>query len=208
MKKLLLIAALLGCFSALRAEDSYMAKLYSAAEKGDAEKQFELGFYYAYGVCLKKDPEKGMPLIRKAAEQGLPVARALIDSDEKELAKLAEQGDVWAQNVMGAFLTTASYRAAVVMFRQAAEKGNAFAQCALGECYAQGEGVEQDFTQAAIWFHKAAEQGHPQGQLMLAMCYRQGTGVKKDEKLAAYWCRQAADQGYEKAKVALKEIGE
>ena len=129
-------------------------------------------------------------------------------TNEKELAKLAEQGDVWAQNVMGSFLTTASYSAAVEMFRKAAEKGNAFAQCALGECYAQGEGVEQDFTQAAIWFRKAAEQGHPQGQLMLAMCYRQGTGVKKDEKLAAYWCRQAADQGYEKAKAALKEIGE
>ena len=33
------------------------------------------------------------------------------------------------------------------------------AQYGLGVCYATGQGVEQDYTQAVHWWRKAAEQG-------------------------------------------------
>ena len=205
------LTALMLCGAlALRAEDSYMAKLRAGVEKNDAEAQFEMGFYYLFGAVLKLDKDKGLQLMQKAADQGMPVARAVMSRDEsveKELFKLAEQGDVWAQNVLGMFLTTYDYHAAAPMFRMAAERGNAFAQCALGTCYAEGEGVERDLAQAAIWFRKAAEQGHPYGQFALGGCYCRGYGVEKDEKQAAIWFRKAAEQGYEPAKAALKTLG-
>lgn len=205
------LTALMFCGAlTLRAGESYMAKLRAGVEKNDAEAQFEMGFYYLFGAVLKPDKDKGLQLIQKAADQGMPVARAVLSggkSTDKELCKLAEQGDVWAQNVLGMFLTTYDYHAAAPMFRMAAEKGNAFAQCALGTCYAEGEGVERDFAQAAIWFRKAAEQGHPYGQLALGSCYCHGHGVEKDEKQAAIWFHKAAEQGYEPAKAALKTPG-
>ncbi len=45
------------------------------------------------------------------------------------------------------------------LMRQA-EQGFAEAQYALGECYEEGEGVEQDLEEAAKWYRLAAEQGH------------------------------------------------
>ncbi len=44
-------------------------------------------------------------------------------------------------------------------FRKAAEQGNAVAQCKLGQCYHNGEGVEQDYAEALKWYRKAADQG-------------------------------------------------
>ena len=38
--------------------------------------------------------------------------------------------------------------------------GNSSAQNSLGACYYNGEGVEQNYTEAVKWFRKAAEQGH------------------------------------------------
>ncbi len=44
-------------------------------------------------------------------------------------------------------------------YRKAAEQGHAAAQNNLGECYAEGVGVEKDPAQAVVWYRKAAEQG-------------------------------------------------
>jgi TPR repeat protein len=38
------------------------------------------------------------------------------------------------------------------------------AQYNLGHCYAEGLGVEQDYTQAVHWYRKAAEQGDTDAQ--------------------------------------------
>ena len=43
------------------------------------------------------------------------------------------------------------YGKAVECFRKAAEQGLAEAQANLGMCYDNGNGVEQDFTQAFTW---------------------------------------------------------
>ena len=41
------------------------------------------------------------------------------------------------------------------------------AQYALGSCYANGEGVEKDLTEAVIWYRKAADQGLAEAQFNL-----------------------------------------
>src|SRR5260370_8468194 len=43
--------------------------------------------------------------------------------------------------------------------------GDAVAQFLLGDQYAKGEGVSQDYAEALIWFRKAAEQNHPVAKL-------------------------------------------
>ena len=46
------------------------------------------------------------------------------------------------------------------LYRQAADKGQARAQCNLGRCFAAGQGVPCDDDAAVAWFCKAAAQGH------------------------------------------------
>ena len=45
-----------------------------------------------------------------------------------------------------------------------AEKGDAFAQCALAEIYDGRKIVPQNYVEAAKWFHKAANQGLAEAQ--------------------------------------------
>ena len=43
-------------------------------------------------------------------------------------------------------------------YKEAAINGDASAQCSLGVCYCNGEGVPQDYAEAAKWFTKSAMQ--------------------------------------------------
>jgi len=79
--------------------------------------------------------------------------------------------------------------------RPAAEKGDAKAQYFLAKCYARGNGVPQDYTQAAGFLRKAAEQGFAYAQTDLAALYTKGQGVKTDLTEAFKWYRKAAEQG-------------
>ena len=78
---------------------------------------------------------------------------------------------------------------------QRAEAGDAAAQVALGDCYYEGNGVEQNYTIAAQWYLKAAEQGSMEGQYKLGMCYYNGYGVAQDMERASYWMLLACEQG-------------
>ena len=53
-------------------------------------------------------------------------------------------------------------------FRKAAEQGNADAQLCLGICYAEGDGVAKDMSEAVKWCRKAAEQGHEDAKRALS----------------------------------------
>ena len=77
----------------------------------------------------------------------------------------------------------------VIGYRRMAERGDAFAQYNLGNCYFDGEGVEQDEEEAAKWFLKSAEQGNAMAQYRLGDCYYTGVGVEQDEEEAVKWFR-------------------
>jgi TPR repeat protein len=66
---------------------------------------------------------------------------------------------------------------------------------ALGDKYAAGEGVVQNYKLAAEWYRKAAEAGNVPGEIHLADGYRDGRGLTRDMAQAAAWYRKAADQG-------------
>ena len=62
----------------------------------------------------------------------------------------------------------------------------------LGICYANGEGVRKNPSEAAKMFRNAAEQNVPQAQLRLGLCYYNGEGVAKDPAEAYAWFSMAA----------------
>lgn len=73
-----------------------------------------------------------------------------------------------------------------------ANQGVAEAQNGLGELYAKGKGMPQDYAQARAWYEKAAAQGHPHAQNNLAELYFAGLGVPQDLVRAYMWVNLAA----------------
>ena len=79
--------------------------------------------------------------------------------------------------------------------KRRAERGDAQAQFLLGECYADGFGVEKDMAKAVDWYRKAAEQGFADAQLYLGLCY-EGVmgGVGSNATEALEWYIKASKQ--------------
>ena len=84
-------------------------------------------------------------------------------------------------------------------YRKAANQGDASAQCHLGYCYKNGQGVRQDDAEAVKWYRKAANQGHAAAQFNLGNCYYKGQGVRQDYAEAVKLYREAANQGRKEA---------
>ncbi len=95
------------------------------------------------------------------------------------------------------------FQEAFECFSEAAEQGYAMAQYNLGGCYYNGDGVDQDHTEAVKWFRKAAEQDIAEAQYILGGCYYNGEGVNQDLNEAVKWWHKAAEQGYAKAQFYL-----
>lgn len=110
--------------------------------------------------------------------------------------KKAKRGDAYYQCGLGDYLVEQhNYWKAVQWYSKAAEQGFAIAQSKLGTCYANGQGVAQDYTAAVYWYRKAAEKGNAIAQCNLGYCYSLGQGVPQDFTEAVLWYKKAADQG-------------
>jgi hypothetical protein len=110
--------------------------------------------------------------------------------------KSAESEFVEAQRRLADFYQgTHNFVEAVKWFRKAAELGDVPAQCSLGLCYYDGEGVQQNYNEAVKWVRKAAEQGDIIAQKNLGVFYDRGHGVSQNDGEAASWYRKAAEQG-------------
>lgn len=95
-----------------------------------------------------------------------------------------------------------SYQAALRIWQEAANQGDAEAQYYTGEIYEKGLAGEQpDYQLAAAWYQKAASQGYKRAAVNLGRLYEQGLGVKQDEAEAVRLYQQAA--GLDKDSYAL-----
>lgn len=90
------------------------------------------------------------------------------------------------------------------LYSMAAEQEHLFAQTAVGDCFAEGIGVDEARDEAAKWYRKAAERGDAEAQRKLGDCYDQRWVVSSDPKenmesyrsrQAVKWYRKAAEQG-------------
>jgi TPR repeat protein len=87
------------------------------------------------------------------------------------------------------------YYEGIHWLEQAAERGYAKAQDALGRAYFEGVGVRQDRAKALLWFRRAGEQGHLAAQNNAGLIYEHDFYLRNYE-LAAQWYEHAAKAGY------------
>ena len=92
-------------------------------------------------------------------------------------------------------------------YRDAAERGEAWAMYKLGRLYLTEDGledVEQDWDKGIALIRKAAEKGYPNAQFVLGMlCGESGGHLPRDMTEAVKWWRKAADQGFADAEYML-----
>ena len=157
--------------------DNSAAKLFrESAEGGNAMAQYCLAVCYAQGRGVDIDYGQTIYWLEKAASNG--------HSGAKEFLKEFKS--------KGGFETPPDLEEVT----EAAEKGDAEAQCKLAMFYYFGQGVPKDYTKMIFWLEKSAAQGFAEAQFRLGTGYMNGTGVPKDEKKAAELFAKSAEQGY------------
>jgi hypothetical protein len=186
----------------------------SAAQRGHAEAQFELGLWYMTGNRgVPVDFEKAAQWVEKAAEQGQRDALTYIwqlyffgkgvpQSDARAyvwLQRSAGTGDPEASYRLGLFYyegisTPQDHAQAAVWFQDAAKHDVPGACYYLGVMHLHGDGVKQSDELALKWFKKGADADHPASLLAMGDLYRDGRGVDKDAKKAEQWYRKALAQ--------------
>jgi TPR repeat protein len=133
----------------------------------------------AITLVKRGDFAKALPLLRRAADAGNPVAQF-------ETGLRYDLGEGVALD----------YKQAMAWYEKSAAQGHAPAQHNIGVLYDRGQGVAQDPKQAAAWYQKAAAQGLPSSQASLGLLYENGRGVEQDFKKALEWYTKAAENGF------------
>jgi TPR repeat protein len=153
------------------------------------EAHFNLAACYARGWGVAQDQAEAVKWIRKAADQGYPMAQF-------SLGNCYDNGNGVTKNAVEA----------AKWWRKAADQGHINAQYNLGISYHLGRGVPKDQVEAVKWWRKAADQGGASAQYNLGISYATGEGVAKDTVEAAKWYRKAAEQGHAEAAESLDSL--
>jgi hypothetical protein len=151
----------------------------TAAEKGYAPAQAQMGFMYQMGFGVARDPQKAFFWYGKASDQGN-------DQAMYNLSCMYRNGEGVERNPAEA----------AKWIRKAADLGWAYAEAALGSMYAEGDGLERDPVEAFKWFLKAARQDYTSAQFAIGQMYEEGRGVAKDEIEALAWYNLAPTSGF------------
>jgi hypothetical protein len=153
----------------------WMTKAAEQNYKTDSEcSQKILGMWYADGWGIPKDANKAIYWLTKAAEQGNPLTQSLlarlyakgdcIPTDYNKaiywMSKAAEQGHARSQYELGVWyafgLLLQDSDKAIYWMTKAADQETWY-QWKLGEHYANGNYIPQDFVKADYWLRKSCE---------------------------------------------------
>jgi TPR repeat protein len=154
-----------------------LGQVQQAAENGEGSAAHYLGYCYAEGLRVAKNPETGAAWYQRALKGGyLPSANNL---------GLLYQRGLLGSNDLGR---------AVYYYTYAAERGLAQSQANLGILYRDGNGLKYDPAEAMRWFRQAAGQGHPAAMVEIGRLYRFGRGVSTNLPEAIKWFEMAAEK--------------
>jgi len=156
-----------------------------AADKGQAEAEYDLGLLYAKGLGVKRDLQVAQQWYEAAALQGNAQA-------EYSLGQMYAQG--WG---------IPANDASALRWMEMARGSTGATPEDLGWLPIEGYGTATDFDKAAYWYRLAADQGHPEAQFDLARLYSDGKGVPKDQTQAFKLVQMSAAQGYAPAAARL-----
>ena len=192
-------------------DEDQIKLLETAARRGLAEAQYELGVAYDHGLGVTQNHATAAGWYHRAAEQGLTDAQynlaTLYDEGlgtprdigqaREWYMRAADAGEARAMNNLGfiyekGLLGVRDYGKAVVWYRRAAREGLAIAQSNLAALHYLGRGMTRDFEQAYHWYKAAAEQGDAVGRNGLGLLYANGLGVERDLVQAMAWFSLAA----------------
>ncbi len=170
------------------------AACYNAAKAlGSAEACVRLGDLYASGDKAPNIPyahQLYKEALALGSREGAQKAHAI---EERREALYTRGKSVLATDAEDA------YRA----FAISASMGYTPAAVALGFCYEEGLGVQQDRRRAFLWYERAAKEKDAMAEYRVGRCYLHGIGVNRDFKAAHLFLRRAASAGVEEARVDL-----
>jgi TPR repeat protein len=178
------------------------AKWYrKAAEQGDATGQYMLGLCCYYGLGQPKNLMESTKWYRKAADNHHPTAMILLaECYAKGLGvslNSAEAIKWWGKAAKQSGGDDEKTLNCLIESWGIVTKGeNSKAETFVGDCYANGNGVSKDYSEAIKWYRKAAERGYPDAQGKLGWSYYiSRNGVPRNEAEAVKWFCKAAEQG-------------
>ena len=166
-----------------------------AADAGDAQAQYELGFCHENGVGVEPDKVEAMKWFRRSAQGGYAPAQFLLGFFHQEGHRLEYDHDEILR-----------------WYGKAADQGYAKAQFNLGCYYDDGQdksgkvvaggtvvwtitGIPKNPVEALKWYSRAAENGHAQAQYLMGNIHHSGEGVQKDHAQSVKWWIKAAELG-------------
>jgi TPR repeat protein len=162
------------------------SRVHRLAADGEAEARQALGYFYAQGFLVARNPEKSCAEYKVAANSHAAAAWQ------------------WAQCQI-AIEPTAAWR----QIENAGGMGHAIAQEWLGRrCLGEFGAETKDFPCARDWLGRSASQGRAKAQTLLAYLFNSGQGGAIDTARALRLYKIAADQGDADAQNNLGEIYE
>ena len=137
----------------------------------------------------------------------------LVERDEaaEQLEQLAEDGDAYAQYIIGTAyrdggLLIPDMVKAQKLLERAAEQDLDAAQYALGKLYLSDEADVHDSAKGIYWLKRSADNGNDFAAYRLGKEYLSGKNVSKDTSTAVEYLRQAADNGSTYAQYLLGKL--
>lgn len=154
----------------------------SAADNGEPEAIWNLGWLYLDGIGREKNPKKALFYFEKAAELGVTIA--MID-----LAALYAKG-------IGVSI---DHNRAISLIQQAAELGDDDAHFRLAIMYKEGQGLPKDIKKSMFHFNQAMENGNKEALFEVGKMYVEGEGVNKNLKIGLNFLDKAGEHGHDLA---------
>jgi TPR repeat protein len=195
-------------------------------DAGQVECMLRVADFYTQGKGVDKDVERGVSILRKAAESGNPIASFRLAtqalSEEKPnlpagygyLLAAANGNLLEAQNELALLYLSGKMGAAdptagLAWLTRAAQGGFAQAQYNLAVLYDSGAGgVARNIGNAGQLYTLAANQGHGPATLALARLVNEGIGTKSEPTKAWAIATLAAERGMKEAPKFAAEIAD
>lgn len=133
------------------------------------------------------------------------------DKAAEQLEKLAEDGDAYAQYIIGTAyrdggLLIPDAAKAQKFLECAAEQDLDVAQYALGKLYLSDDADVHDSAKGIYWLKRSADNGNDHAAYRLGKEYLSGKNTIKDAETAVSYLRQAADNGSAYAQYLLGKL--
>ena len=133
------------------------------------------------------------------------------DKAAEQLEQLAEDGDAYAQYIIGTAyrdggLLIPDMVKVQKLLKRAAEQGLGAAQYALGKLYLSDDADVHNSAKGIYWLKRSADNGNDYAAYRLGKEYLSGKNVSKDTSAAAEYLRQAANDGNAYAQYLLGKL--